>query len=136
MPDYGYDKSRLSAGRSFPLKRTELDRALDEADIGELFMVRFVDSAKSNNTTVIAATYHGEAWFNAASGKCSIDLMSVHSHERAEVHEMLVREMLPEICRWIKAAEKEGNVWRATDHYKGFGVIDDDGDTSLPKVSD
>ena len=53
---------------------------------------------------------------NAASGKVQLTVWAVPSAERKATEDLLTREGLPVLCRWIAKAQSEANAWRGFVH--------------------
>jgi hypothetical protein len=124
MPEYSFSKDKLPRGYSYPLKRGLLDERLDEAELIKIAGVYYCFNLKSDNL-VLRGDYFGEAhkgW--AGAGLSSIWLWAVRSEERKVIETVLVNEALPALIVWLRKAEQEGNVWRATSRHIDFRFRD------------
>src|SRR5215510_4014268 len=124
MPEYSFSKNKLPRGYSYPLKRGFLNERLDEAELTKIANVYYCFNLKSDNL-VLRGDYFGEAhkgW--AGAGLSSIWLWAVRSEERKVIETVLVNEALPALIVWLRKAEQEGNVWRATSRHIDFRYKD------------
>jgi hypothetical protein len=124
MPEYSFRKDELPRGYSYPLKRGLLDEWLDEAELTRIDSVSYRFNLKSDNL-ILQGNYFGEAhkgWVGA--GLSSIWLWAVRSEERKVIETVLVNEALPALIVWLRKAEQEGNVWRATSRHIDFRFRD------------
>ena len=124
MPEYSFSKDKLPRGYSYPLKRSLLDERLDEAELTKIQGVYYCFNRKSDNL-ILRGDYFGEArkgW--AGAGLSSIWLWAVRSEERKVIETVLVNEALPALIVWLRKAEQEGNVWRATSRHIDFRFRD------------
>jgi hypothetical protein len=113
--NYPFDKTKLPKGLSYPLKRSALDAALENAGVSQIHVVYFWTRESGN--VVMRAEFCGESkkgWF--AAGQSSITLYAVPSIERKETETLLIKEGLPKLCEWLKHAEDAGNTWRDKTH--------------------
>jgi hypothetical protein len=123
MPEYSFSKRKLPRGYSYPLKRGLLDELLDEAELTKIDTVHYCFDLKSDNL-ILRGNYSGEAHKGWAAGLSSIWLWAVRSEERKVVENVLVNEALPALIMWLRKAEQEGNVWRATSRHIDFRFRD------------
>jgi hypothetical protein len=113
--NYSFDKSKLPQGMSFPLKRSVLDKALEEAGISQIHVVYYW--LRQGGNVVMRAEFCGESnkgWF--AAGQSSVTLHAVPSGERKGTEILLLERGLPVLCAWLKRAEAAGNAWRGKNH--------------------
>lgn len=120
---YKFDKDKLPKGLSYPLKRSELDLALEQAGIRELFTVGFHTGNRKTNI-ILHVSFHGEKrhYHPTVAGTSSIVLYAVPSDTRALAHDLLIAQGLPKICSWLYSASRKGNVWRCKDHELILGI--------------
>jgi hypothetical protein len=112
---YSFSKDKLPKGTSYPLKRSVLDRALEQANVNDLVIVSYLITQRRNE--VMRADYHGNHrrdYF--ASGKTSVTIYSVAGEQRAATESALLNEGVKAIVEWLVKAETSGNTWRAVDH--------------------
>src|SRR5207248_1614955 len=110
-------------GFAYPLKRNALDVALDSAGVTRISHVHY--SFHRSCDELLRADFSGEASafsgqpqrFLDEHGSSSITIYGVPSQERAAVATTLLADGLPALCRWLSAAERAGNVWRAAGHH-------------------
>jgi hypothetical protein len=105
----------LPKGTSYPLKRSVLDRALEQAKVNDLVIVSYLRTQRQNE--VMRADYHGNHrrdYF--ASGKTSVTIYSVPGEQRAAIESALLNEGIKAVVEWLVKAETAGNTWRAVDH--------------------
>ncbi len=112
---YSFSKAKLPKSTSYPLKRSALDRALEEANVKDLVFVSYLRTQRPNE--VMRADYHGEHGTGSyASGKTSVTVYSVPGKLRAAMESALLNEGVKAIVGWLVKAETAGNTWRAVDH--------------------
>jgi hypothetical protein len=112
---YSFSKDKLPKGATYPLKRSFLDAALEQANVKDLVFVYYLRNQRSDE--VMRADYHGNHrrdYF--ASGKSSVTVYSVPSELRAATESSLLNEGVKAIVKWLEKAEAAGNTWRSTDH--------------------
>jgi hypothetical protein len=113
--NYSFSKAKLPKGASYPLKRSALDAALEQANVKDLVFVYYLKNQRSNE--VMRADYHGNHrrdYF--ASGKTAVTVYSVPSGQRAATESSLLNEGVKAIVKWLEKTETAGNTWRSTDH--------------------
>jgi hypothetical protein len=113
--NYSFSKDKLPKGASYPLKRSFLDAALEQANVKDLVFVNYLRNQRSDE--VMRADYHGNHrrdYF--ASGKTSVTVYSVPSEQRAATESSLLNEGVKAIVQWLEKAEAAGNTWRSVDH--------------------
>jgi hypothetical protein len=111
---YSFSKARLPKGTGYPLKRSALDRALEQANVNDLVFVSYLRTQRPNE--VMRADYHGEHRRVGVSGKTSVTVYSVPGQQRAATQSALLNEGVKAIVEWLIKAESAGNTWRAVDH--------------------
>ena len=116
MVTYGFDRAKIPKTLSFPLKRSGLDAALDAAGVVSLAAVYYW--MRQRGDVVLRADYLGEArrgW--AQAGQSTVTVYAVPAAERRETESALLREALPRLVAWLRAADAAGNAWRGADHH-------------------
>ena len=109
--DYSFTKAKLPRGTSYPLKRSRLDAALEQAGLKNVLRVTYLRQQRRNE--VMRADYHGE---HLRGGYTSLTVYSVPGDERAATEFALLKEGIPAIIQWLLKAETERNTWRAVNH--------------------
>ena len=112
--DYSFNKDKLPKGTSYPLKRSHLDAALEQANVKNLVFVSYLRQQRPNE--VMRADYHGEHLKVGSAGSASLTIYSVSGEQRAATESALLHEGIPAIIKWLLKAEAAGNTWRAVDH--------------------
>src|SRR5687768_2830647 len=115
MVTYGFVRAKIPKALSFPLKRSALDAALEEAGVASLASVYF--ATRQGGDVVLRASYCGEAQLSAAAGRSSVTVYAVPAAQRHETEGALLREGLPRLATWLRAAEEAGNAWRGMNHH-------------------
>jgi len=118
ITQYGFSKDKLPKGFSYPLKRSLLDAALNEAPaMDAVYSVRYL-YGRGRGPATIDALFSPER--NGAhvsvSGKSLITVWAVPSADRKPCEDILIAEGLPILCRWLAQSSYAGNVWRSTAH--------------------
>jgi hypothetical protein len=112
--DYSFSKDKLPKGTSYPLKRSHLDAALEQANVKNLVIVSYLRKQRPNE--VMRADYHGEYLQGFVAGKAWLTIYSVPQEQRAATESALLNEGIPAIVKWLLKAETERNTWRAVNH--------------------
>ena len=112
---YGFSKSKIPKGMSYPLKRSMLDAALDEAGIFRLHMVYYF--LRQSGQNVMRADYAGESRQAAAAGRSSVTVYAVPSDERKQTESLILATGLPRVCQWLKNIENGGDGLRSKDRH-------------------
>lgn len=123
MPDYDFYRGKLPRDQAYPLTRTALDAALTSARVTSLRSVHF--GWHSRNREVLRAIFIGESRGSSGApqrfldhaGTLVLTVYGVPMTDRAEVAAALLQTGLANLCTWLRRAEIEGNVWRATMHH-------------------
>ena len=115
---YGFSKDKLPKAFSYPLKRSLLDAALNEASaMDAVYSVRYL-FGRGRGPATIGALFSPER--NGAhvsvSGKSLITVWAVPSAERKTCEDILIAEGLPILCRWLAQSSHAGNTWRSSAH--------------------
>ena len=112
---YEYSKMKLpQKGFSYPVKKTELDKALENAGVTELKRVFFGTRYSRPELIVIHANLYGEAragyWMKQEP---EVSMYAVPSELRQEVRDLLVKQkILQKITKWLVELESAANVRR------------------------
>lgn len=117
MPlEYGFDKAKLPRGLSFPLGRSVLDRALEQAGVTGVHCVYYW--RRQSGDVVLRAEYCGEGrkgW--AAAGMSSVTVYAVPSAERKATEQAVLEQGLPRLVAWLRELERAGNTRRGVDQH-------------------
>ncbi len=132
-PPYGFDRGKLPKGWAYPLKRSQLDAALEAAGAVErIFTVRYMVAQGWAQGQVPVApldvVYNGLSSRNYASGKVSITVSAVPTDQRAVVSAAILR-VLADVAEWIAATAQRSATWRDTTH--ALYVDISDGEASM-----
>lgn len=114
MMDYPFSKDKLPQGFSYPLKRSALYSALENANLSQIHVVYYW--FRKDGDLLMQADFCGETEEKFAAGQSSVSLYSVSSSERKKTEVLLINEGLPRLCNWLKEAENAGNSWRGKNH--------------------
>lgn len=120
MLEYSFSKNKIPIGYSYPLKRSVLDKLLNEAKLTKIGNVYYCFNLKSDDL-ILRGDYFGEAYKGWASvGLSSIWLWAVSSENRKEIETTHIQKAVPKLIEWLQKAEAEGNVWRANSRHIDF----------------
>jgi hypothetical protein len=127
MPKYGFSKDKLPKTFSYPLKRSLLDTALNDACVMDaVYSVRYLFGRGKGVTTLDAMFVPEPTGAHASvSGRSLITVWAVPNTERKACEDLLVADGLPLLCRWLAQTLRVGNVWRGTAH--DFALVTRDG---------
>jgi hypothetical protein len=115
MATYRFTRAKIPKSLSFPLKRSALDAALEGAGITSLAAVYFW--TRQPGDVVLRANYCGEAQRTAAAGESTLTVYAVPAPKRHDTEGALLREALPRLVAWLRAAQAAGNAWRGANHH-------------------
>jgi len=113
--EYSFSKSKLPKGESYPLKRSLLDSALQQAGIKNVAIVSYLRNQRVDE--VMRVDFLGEHTKTAVSGNASLTVYSVPKEQRAITESVLSHEGLETIVKWLQKVETAGNTWRFADHH-------------------
>ena len=119
---YSFSKDKISRKLGYPLKRSLLDSALQSAGVyNAVYSVRYLGRPYLNVVLYVSFT---PEWLGhpTVRGRCLIIVRAVQSEQRHAAERLLVAEGLPIVCRWLKKARTEENVWRGTEHALTFEI--------------
>jgi len=119
---YSFSKDKVGRELGYPLKRSLLDSALHSASVyTAVYSVRYLGHRNSN--VVLDAHFVPErSGHPTVRGRCLITVWAVLSHQRHAAEQLLVTEGFPILCGWLAKTQKEGNVWRGTEHMLTFEI--------------
>jgi hypothetical protein len=132
-PEYSFIKEKLPKAFSFPLKRSILDAALDEASVRtQVYSVRYMLyhhnqwGRRKDGFPILEVLFSPELKGNSDSayGKSLITVWAVPSQERKQCEGVLIETGLPHMCQWLERASVAGNVWRSTAHMLSLNIRD------------
>jgi hypothetical protein len=101
---YYFSKDKLSKGWSWPLKRSELEAALDlvpEVTVRWVIYSHEYSKKDGNKLLVISCSYNGFS-MPLSSDEFQISVSSVPSESRNGIHEQMEQRVLPEIVAWMR----------------------------------
>lgn len=132
---YEYSKMKLpKKGFSYPVKKTELDKALENAGVTDIRRIGFAFSSKKaldGREYVLEAYTQGESrqgYWSKESPHLIVG--AVPSSLKKEISELIAKKgLLPSLAKWLKELEKGGSVRRDKDQF--FKVYYDDGNLSI-----
>jgi hypothetical protein len=114
MAQYDYGRGGLPKGFSYPLRRTELDAALDAAGITRVSEVQL---RRPLAGWIFWAEYVGEGtWYAPRRGKVRLTLFGVPSTRRAQIAAWFRAEGLPTLTAWCAHLDQKGQGWSLLDH--------------------
>ncbi|XXJ21516.1 hypothetical protein ACR42D_18630 [Desulfovibrio caledoniensis] len=107
-------RAKLSKGYAYPVKRSELDSALEKAGVRELGRVFYSSSYDDSEIQILRAFLMGETQqgYRAESAP-PLSVYSVPSEQLAETRRLLEQgDILTRIASWLKRLENAANVIR------------------------
>nr|WP_321260107.1 hypothetical protein [uncultured Pseudodesulfovibrio sp.] len=114
--NYNYSKYKLPKyrGYSYPLKKKEIDAALEEGNVSELGRLYFSIDYKDSELVVLFACLSGESragyWMKQEP---RLGIYAVPIRIVGEVRQLLEKtDMLARVVRWLKRLESASNVCR------------------------
>jgi len=124
--EYSFSKDKLPKAASFPLKRSLLDKALEEAEISIIYAVSYNRGSlphewkKSSKSEIfLSAWYIGLGRTLPTAGKASITLDSVPLAERKKIEEDILTLCLPKLVEWLKKLQdaETGSTFAASNRW-------------------
>jgi hypothetical protein len=100
---------------SWPVKRSALDAALVEGEVGHLIgLVYYLlgNYRVSQPHYVMNLDYRGERSGSFYAGKVTLSVYAVPSPGRKEAEREMLESILPPACRWIAAIPERPETWR------------------------
>ena len=124
---YSFSKDKLPEAFSYPLKRSLLDSALDDATVMDaVYSVRYLFGRGKGPATLDALFSPERNGAHASvSGRSLITVWAVPSEQRKSCEDILTVSGLPILCRWLAQSSSAGNVWRSLPH--NLSLIIEDG---------
>src|SRR3954451_24739511 len=116
-PEYQFTKAQVPRGWSYPLKRSELDRALRKAEATVASVQYALDMTALDQRTygTLIVTYYGAGVPYGAAGQVWIYVRTVPWANRRTISESLV-SVLDAVADWIAGIERRVPVWRDESH--------------------
>jgi hypothetical protein len=109
--NYGFHKWKVPKGLSYPLKRSVLDKTLENSRTNRIKWVYY--SLRTGGSILIEANFVGEAHKLISIGYISLSIYAVLSEERKQTEELLIEQGLPKLVEWLKKVETAGEGWRS-----------------------
>jgi hypothetical protein len=109
--EYAFSKDKLPKQLSYPLKRSFLDKVLEESGTKRIEWVSYYIRAGGN--VVIRANFIGEAHKTPTIGKIGLTIYAIPTLEKRRVEELLIEKGLPKFIDWLKKIEVAGEGWRS-----------------------
>ena len=113
---YHFDKGRKPRGASWPLLRSRLDSALEEASVTDLVTVVYYwvgTDWRSAPARLLRVRYHGEQVPGFHAGQVAITVWAVPSPLRHEAERQMTTRILPSACQWIAEIPNRPSTWRS-----------------------
>ena len=112
---YSFDRTKIPGTLAFPLKRSVVDAALQNASVERLAVLYF--SIRQGGDVVMRAIFSGEhKKGKQGAGQATLHFYAVPSAERVSTERAMLSGPLSQACAWIRRCELEGNAWREADH--------------------
>jgi hypothetical protein len=108
--EYEFHKRKLPKGLSYPLKRSVLDKILENSLTERIKWVTF--SANRRKDIIIWANFIGEGHKTPTIGNIGLYIYPVPSAERKQMEELLINEGFPRLVKWLKKVDEAGEGWR------------------------
>lgn len=107
-------RTKLIKGHTYPIKRGELDKALEDSEVSELETVTYSSNYDDQDLAVMRVFLAGESregyW---TKEKPVLSVYSIPSHLSTDIKSALKKEnILLRISRWLKKLESASNIIR------------------------
>jgi hypothetical protein len=110
--EYDFHKSKIPKGLSYPVKRSFLDKILEDSGIDRIKWVSFnLGNQKTN--IIVWANFIGEAHKTGSAGNVGLYVYAVPSNERNQIEKLLIEQGFPKFIEWLKKIEIFGEAWRS-----------------------
>ena len=109
--EYDFHKWKIPKGLSYPIKRSVLDKILEDSKTNRIKWVSFSSGQREN--IVLWANFIGEGHKTSTVGNIGLYIYAVPSDERKEMEEFLLEKGFPKLVEWLKKVESAGEGWRS-----------------------
>lgn len=108
--EYDFNKSKIPKDLSYPIKRSVLNKILEDSGTNRIKWISYSDNRRGN--IVVWANFIGEAHKTDSAGNIGLYIYAVSSDERKQTEEILIRQGFPKFVEWLKKVETAGEGWR------------------------
>jgi hypothetical protein len=125
---YRYAEDPLPSDLSYPLKRSVLDSCLAAAGIENVRHVFFLRRPRQDR--VVQADYWPEAGAAPPAGSffepgtASISVFAIAGEQAEAAAELILDEVLAQLCAWLRGAERQPADWRSQAHFIAFRLAE------------
>ena len=109
--EYDFHKSKIQKGLSFPIKRSVLDKILEDSGTQRIKWISYNSTSRSD--LVLWANFIGEAHKTMSGGNIGLYVYAIPSEERKQTEELLIKQGFPKLIQWLKKVETAGEGWRS-----------------------
>lgn len=109
--EYDFHKGKLPKGLSYPIKRSVLDKILEDSRTNRIKWISF--SANQREKIILWANFIGEGQKTPTIGNIGLYIYAVPSEERKQTEEILIKQGFPKLVQWLKKIETAGEGWRS-----------------------
>jgi hypothetical protein len=116
---------------SYPVKRSVLDKILEDSGTDRIKWVSFV-SGTQKTKIVVWANFIGEAHKTGSAGNIGLYVYPVPCEERKQIEKLLIEQGFPKFTEWLKELESLGEAWRSKTRL--FEIQIEDGELSFSET--
>lgn len=128
--EYDFHKSKIPKELSYPIKRSVLNKILEDSGTSRIKKVSYSGSRREN--LIVWANFVGEAHKTDSAGIIGICIYPVLSIERKQTEELLIKQGFPKFVEWLKKVETAGEGWRSKTRL--FEIENKDGELSFSET--
>lgn len=109
--EYDFLKSKIPKGLSYPIKRSVLDKILENSGTNRIKNISF--SISGRDDIILWANFVGEGHKISSAGEVGLYPCAVPSIERKQTEELLIKQGFLKFVKWLKKIETAGEGWRS-----------------------
>lgn len=109
--EYDFHKWKIPKGLSYPIKRSILDKILEDSGTKRIKWISFSSSQREN--IILWANFVGEGQKTPTVGSVGLYIYAVPSEERKQTEEVLIKQGFPKLIKWLNKIETAGEGWRS-----------------------
>ena len=117
-----FSSRKLKKGFCYPLKPDVLFDFLNKFKVTNLYRIHY--GLRTSNNTIFSAQYYGEVERKYIKsdqcyyylGSSEIIGYSIPLQEKKLAGELIIKDVIPVLCEWLKEIETQNEYWKLKDH--------------------